>query len=152
MPNQIMVIQPYWHADTWVFDDPDKGLDHEPFVGGIPEMLDILVEQAGIKNAKDGFRLLFSGSPFPNFQECAKRLESEFEGWYYGVKLREEHLELLEAAKAMASVQDLAQIDEVIVEIEGHKYFKGWLCPALFKYFEEAPETLYVKAEPPKAP
>jgi hypothetical protein len=26
----------------------------------------------------------------------------------------------------------------------------GWLCPALFKYFDPAPEELYVKAEPNK--
>jgi hypothetical protein len=25
---------------------------------------------------------------------------------------------------------------------------EGWLCPALFKYFSEAPPTLYMKAEP----
>ncbi len=25
---------------------------------------------------------------------------------------------------------------------------EGWLCPALFKYFESAPETLYVKVSP----
>jgi hypothetical protein len=24
---------------------------------------------------------------------------------------------------------------------------EGWLCPALFKYFDRAPETLFVKAE-----
>ena len=24
---------------------------------------------------------------------------------------------------------------------------EGWLCPALFKYFDHAPETLYAKAE-----
>lgn len=23
---------------------------------------------------------------------------------------------------------------------------EGWLCPALFKYFEEAPKNLYAKA------
>lgn len=28
---------------------------------------------------------------------------------------------------------------------------EGWLCPALFKYFERAPERLYVQAKP-KAP
>ena len=26
-------------------------------------------------------------------------------------------------------------------------YIEGWLCPALFKYFPVAPDTLYVKAE-----
>ena len=25
---------------------------------------------------------------------------------------------------------------------------EGWLCPALFKYFDEAPATIYAKAEP----
>ena len=27
---------------------------------------------------------------------------------------------------------------------------EGWLCPALFKYFEEAPKEIYVRAEPIK--
>jgi hypothetical protein len=25
---------------------------------------------------------------------------------------------------------------------------EGWLCPALFRYYREAPKELYVKAEP----
>lgn len=25
---------------------------------------------------------------------------------------------------------------------------EGWLCPALFKYFEKAPKEIYVRAEP----
>ena|SRR5579864_1479176 len=25
---------------------------------------------------------------------------------------------------------------------------EGWLCPALFKYFEQAPREIYVRAEP----
>jgi hypothetical protein len=29
-----------------------------------------------------------------------------------------------------------------------NKEAKGWLCPALFRYFETAPESLFVKAEP----
>ena len=28
---------------------------------------------------------------------------------------------------------------------------EGWLCPALFKYFNEAPAELYVRAEPKSA-
>jgi hypothetical protein len=38
-------------------------------------------------------------------------------------------------------------------EYEGNWYFsptfgtEGWLCPALFKYFEAAPKELYAKAE-----
>jgi hypothetical protein len=25
---------------------------------------------------------------------------------------------------------------------------EGWLCPALFRYFETAPQEIYVRAEP----
>ena len=39
-------------------------------------------------------------------------------------------------------------------EYGGNWYFspdfdmEGWLCPALFKYFETAPKEIFVKAEP----
>jgi len=39
-------------------------------------------------------------------------------------------------------------------ESGGHWYrslepeLESWLCPALFKYFDEAPEKLYVRADP----
>jgi len=29
---------------------------------------------------------------------------------------------------------------------------EGWLCPALFRYFDKAPPELYVKAEAKKGP
>ena len=68
MPNQILVIAPYWldNVGTWVFDDERVGLVQEPFVSGIPEMIDDLVRD--IPNARNGFRLLFSASPFPGYQ------------------------------------------------------------------------------------
>lgn len=42
-------------------------------------------------------------------------------------------------------------------EFGGNWYFseefglEGWLCPALFKYFETAPERLFVEARPRRA-
>jgi hypothetical protein len=39
-------------------------------------------------------------------------------------------------------------------EFDGHWYrsldleMEGWLCPVLFKYFDKAPEKLYVRADP----
>jgi hypothetical protein len=117
MPNQIMAIAPYWKEDieTWVFDDPVVDLVQEPFVSGVPEMMDHLV--ADIQDARSGFRLLFSTSPFPGFQRKLTRLREEFGGWWYAS-------------------------DEPEAE--------GWLCPALFRYFDEAPEEIYVKAEAKK--
>ncbi len=43
MSNVLMVIAPYWYQGTWVFDDESVGLVREPFVSGVPEMIDELV-------------------------------------------------------------------------------------------------------------
>lgn len=111
--NSVMVIAPYWDSGTWVFDDPATGLVREPFVSGVPEMINALVK--GIPDARSGFRLLFSAAPFPGYQEAFHHRRDEMSGNWY------------------RSEQTGAE---------------GWLCPALFKYFEQAPQTLYARAEP----
>jgi hypothetical protein len=112
MDNSIMIIAPYWYQGTWVFDDEYVGLVKEPFVEGIPEMINRLVED--IPDARQGFKLLFSASPFPRYEAELTWERSEYEGnWYKNVETSE----------------------------------SGWLCPALFKYFDVAPEKIYVKAE-----
>lgn len=115
MANQILVIAPYWleSAHTWVFDDPATGLVQEPFVSGLPEMIDDLV--ADIANARQGFRLLFSAAPFPGYQRRLQWLREEMGGNWY-------------------------RADQPAIE--------GWLCPALFRYFDQAPVQLFAKAEP----
>jgi hypothetical protein len=115
MSNSIMVIQPYRHAGTWVFDDPATGLDKEPFVSGIPQMIDEVVKD--IPDAENGFRMLFSQTPFPAYQVKLEWRREEYGGnWYFS----------------------------------GSHNSEGWLCPALFKYFPQAPREIYVKAEPLK--
>ncbi len=81
MANAIHVIVPYRHASTWVFDDPRVGLSQEPFVSGIPEMIDAMV--ADIPNAEKGFRLLFSAAPFPGYQVKLEKVRAEYEGTWY---------------------------------------------------------------------
>ncbi len=111
--NALMVLVPYRHAGTWVFDDPRAGLVREPFVAGVPEMIDVLV--AGIPGATNGFRLLFSAQPFPGYQKKLTWLRGDMGGNYY-------------------------KMDNPPME--------GWLCPAMFRYYQKAPKELYVKAEP----
>jgi len=107
-----MVIMPYRYAGTWVFDDPAAGLKREPFVAGIPEMIDELVKN--IPDADEGFRLLFSARPFPGWTHKLVWRRSDGTGnWYYCEQLGKE----------------------------------GWRCPSLFKYYEEPPKEIYVKAE-----
>jgi hypothetical protein len=119
--NQINVIKPYFLAelDTWVFDDLAKGLVQEPFVMGIPEMIDYIT--ADFPNAPDGFKLMFSDQEFPVEDGTPNARLTFFEdemggAWYVG-KLEGQHME-------------------------------GWLCPALLKYFDKAPMHLYIAASP----
>jgi len=110
--NSLMVIVPYRYGGTWVFDDAAVGLKREPFVSGIPEMIDEMVKD--IPNADQGFRLLFSTQPFPGQMEKLTWRRGDKSGnWYYSEKLQKE----------------------------------GWLCPGLFRYYQQAPKELYAKAE-----
>lgn len=110
--NSLYVLQPYRHQSLWVFDDNKVGLVAEPFVFGIDTMMDRMTES--IPNAAEGFRLIFSTSPFPGaMAELLWRREEADGNWYY------------------SPTYDL----------------EGWLCPALFKYFDQAPAALYSKAE-----
>lgn len=108
----MQVIFPYRYRDTWVFDDGRAGLVQEPFVSGVPEMIDYLVRD--IPNADKGFKLLFSANPFPGYQAELVWVREEYGGNWY------------------------------LWQLENRE---GWLCPALFKYFSEAPNKIYCKAE-----
>jgi hypothetical protein len=109
--NSLLIIQPYWFGGTWVFDDPTVGLVREPFVAGVPEMIDDMIVDAGmdLDASREGITLLFSATPFPGYQKQVKRVREELGGNWY-------------------------------VDDAGHE---GWLCPALFHYYDKAPETLY---------
>jgi hypothetical protein len=110
--NAILIIAPYRFQGTWVFDDPTAGLTREPFVAGVPEMIDELVKE--IPEADSGFRLYFSAHPFPGHQKSLHWLRGDGGGNWY-------------------------RLDDPPME--------GWICPAMFKYYQSAPTTLYVKAE-----
>ena len=87
--NSIMVLVPYRHAGTWVFDDPAVRLRKEPFVVGIPEMIDEMVKD--IPDAEKGFRLLFSTQPFPGYTHTLTWRRSDRSGnWYYSEELKKE--------------------------------------------------------------
>ena len=110
--NQIFIIHPYFYNGSWVFDDAEVGLRREPFVSGIPEIIENLV--ADIADAQKGFRLLFSAEPFPEHELKLKRLREEIGGYWY-------------------QAEDLNS--------------EGWLCPAMFKYFDLPPEEIYIKID-----
>jgi hypothetical protein len=110
--NSIMVITPYWYDGTWVFDDPRVGLAREPFVSGVPDVINRLVRD--IPDARRGFRLTFSAKPFPGYQMKLTWLRGESGGNWY--RLTDPPME-------------------------------GWLCPAMFHYFDAGPKDLFVRAD-----
>jgi hypothetical protein len=116
--NAMRVIFPYRLNSTWVFDDESVGLVREPFVFGIPEMIDRFV--GDINGAESGFKMLFSDFPFPGFQAELTWLREDYGGNWY-------RLETVGSNGA---------------EME------GWLCPAMFKYFDAAPDKIFCRVEP----
>ena len=59
--NQINTIYPYRTKGGWAFDDEDVGLYKEPFIAGIPEIIDSIVKK------RNSFTAHISSSPIPNF-------------------------------------------------------------------------------------
>ena len=126
MASALVIIQPYWHEDAWVFDDASKELEKEPLDGIKGELaeaerwvaqtsrkIDYLVKD--IPNARQGFILLCSTQPLAEYQVELKLEGKEGPGYSYKAK----------------------------------DWSTGWwLSPTLLKYIEAAPESIYVRAEP----
>jgi hypothetical protein len=87
--NSLMVIVPYKYEGMWVFDDPQVGLQKEPFIAGIDTLIDRAT--ADIPDAKRGFRAIFSSAPFPgaNFKLQWRRAESGG-NWYFSPEFNQE--------------------------------------------------------------
>jgi hypothetical protein len=127
--NAMMLLTPYKSGQTWVFDDEATGLVREPFVAGIPQMIDVLT--VNIPNAAEGFRLIFSAKPFPNFDAHLKWVRSEHGGNWYKLE----------------QVKQYIVLAAMLAKVPFKPKMEGWLCPNLFKYFEKAPKNIYMKGE-----
>jgi hypothetical protein len=80
--NSLLVIEPYRAGNQWRFDEPLLHLKGEPFVEGIPEMIDKMV--VGIPGSDKRVRLIFSQQPFPGAQIRLDWRREQYAGnWYY---------------------------------------------------------------------
>lgn len=84
--NAINTIFPYKKQGTWMFNHEAVGLFEEPFVAGIPEIIEKMV--ADIPDAEEGFKLLFSDCQFPGSIGLTKvdRPDAGLGTWYYCLK------------------------------------------------------------------
>ena len=75
--NQINVIYPYrTQGGGWAFDDHEVGLHREPFVLGIPEIIDSIVGE------RDSIVAYISKDPIPKHTGHLIRVKGEEPGWY----------------------------------------------------------------------
>lgn len=116
--TDTLELYPYLLRNCWVFDDRRTGLKEEAFVLGMSEILTAVVRQQNIPDAARGFRMIFSDKPFQGWQADMKKIP--------GGSLEEGNWYH-------------GQINS--------EEMRGWLCPALYLYFREAPEKLYMRAE-----
>jgi len=137
MSDKQLVLYPYLNGQTWVFDDESKNLKAEAFVCGMSEIMSAVVAKKGIKKAKKGFKLTFSDKPFkgqdveltwikPGNLEGSFTLEVDGEQKTYSYCIPGNWYHTGRTFK---------------------KKMEGWLCPALLKYFDDAPRKLYCSAE-----
>lgn len=88
--NAMLVIQPYCDNGVWKFDDDRvdpfgkrRRLVGEPFVGDINRMIDIMVEEAGVRRPRHGFTAYFSDRPFPGHHMVMKKEKAAYGGTDY---------------------------------------------------------------------
>jgi hypothetical protein len=118
--TQITSIRPYRLHNQWVFDSDRHGLIEEAFVCGMTEIIDEVLHDNDIDPdtvADKGFRLTFSAKPWPESTHCLKWDREEYDGNVY-----------------YATLNDGEQM-------------QGWLCPALFRFFEDAPKEIHCSVE-----
>lgn len=115
------VIFMRWHKlfQQWCFDIPIVGIEDEPFVSGIPEIIDHhLAKKKKLTSARDnGINVLFSGAP-------TKPKNFKLGHYFKLVKLHEEN--------GGCWYRDTTSKME------------GWLCPNLFQFFATAPKQIHV--------
>ena len=80
----------------------------------------------GIKGYESGFVLKFSDSEFQGSQMMVSRQREQNGGNWY--KLEQINLDGKGLVKSPVP-------------------HEGWLCPALFKYYDKAPQKIYVRVE-----
>lgn len=123
--NEINVITPYVYNGILVFDDEKLGAHREALICGSETILIAGAKLNGIPNPENGFNLIFSGNPFPEWQMVAKWVKGDGKhGWNW-----------------------------YEVDVNGQKALGG-LCPFLGKFFSELPEPpkhIYLKFAPAPA-
>lgn len=113
--NSIFSIRPYLDGKSLVFDDESVGLVKEPFVANADVIL-LSLAIGVLGETCRKFTLVFSDKAFPGHHATLSLVRPEYGGNWY-------------------KCDQLGDCDEAY----------GWLCPALFLYFNKAPKKIYLQ-------
>jgi hypothetical protein len=80
MKNALYTIRPYRMGAVWAFDDLARGLQAEPLVAGMPQMINHLMQLMGIEG--DQVTIVFSDRPFPGALHLRKTRPEDGGAWY----------------------------------------------------------------------
>lgn len=117
--SRVLTLHPYLlNGCCWVFDDERTCIVAEPFVEGMSEMISRLVAVRRIPAAAAGFTMSFSDRPFPGHDVVLDWQEPGHAGGNWYAG-----------------------------DVCGER-MEGWLCPALFCYFRQAPRRIFVRCDP----
>jgi len=83
MANAMLCIEIYRFNGTWCFTDAERNLLHEPFVLGIPEIIDRALEEQKLTEEGKNYRILFAAQEFPSSHGALTRQNEEFGGSWY---------------------------------------------------------------------
>jgi len=116
--NSIYTMRVYRHESAWVFDHYGLGLIKEPFVAGADEIFDEIAHLRAVDPSRARIDILFSDAQFPGWQILAEHLGPSMGGDDYHI------------------------ISSEFETLDTHEF---WLCPALLKYFADAPNKIFMK-------
>jgi hypothetical protein len=137
----IQTLFVYPHVEDkqffWAFDFPALGIMQEPFVDGIPEILESAIEsELRIRADKEGGIFPVVATRLPGFivmfetsQACKER-----------PPILEPH-----RGRITIELQKVEPKNGGTVYKDTTTNMQGWLCPALNKFFPESPETIWVR-------
>jgi hypothetical protein len=85
--NVIFIIEPYRKYGTWVFDDAKRGLIEEPFVFGMPQIIDKVVKDEECRRC----RFIFSDREMPEYDLVLNKMVGRPDtigAWYESPQLK----------------------------------------------------------------
>lgn len=117
----IHVIFLRWDSkqSSWCFDIPIMGIENEPFISGMDDIIDkqLILAKKLDEAKKRGVCVLFSGA--------TNKPESFKSGYYFFIKKQREE-------------------NGGCWYYEPKSKYEGWLCPNLYQFFSRAPDTIHI--------